>query len=55
MTLRLVTFRVLSAPPEGEQDVGAEGEFEFERRKFGATPDPLHQLAQWLDQRRSRK
>ena len=32
-------------------DVGAEGEFEFERRKFGATPDPVHLLAQWLDQR----
>jgi transposase len=32
-------------------DVVAEGEFEFERRKFGATPDQLHLLAQWLDQR----
>src|SRR5579863_7201002 len=31
-------------------DVVIEGEYEFERRKFGATPDQLHRLAQWLDQ-----
>jgi transposase len=31
-------------------DVGGEGEYEFERRKFGATPDQLHLLAQWLDE-----
>jgi transposase len=31
-------------------DVVIEGEYEFERRKFGATPDQLHLLAQWLDQ-----
>ena len=29
-------------------DVGGEGEYQFERRKFGATPDQLHLLAQWL-------
>src|SRR5580692_3166952 len=29
-------------------DVGVEGEYRFERRKFGATPDQLHLLAQWL-------
>ena len=29
-------------------DVAGEGEYEFERRKFGATPDQLHLLAQWL-------
>jgi hypothetical protein len=27
-------------------DVAGEGEYEFERRKFGATPDQLHVLAQ---------
>lgn len=32
-------------------DVDGEGEYQFERRKFGATPDELHVLAQWLDQR----
>ena len=31
-------------------DVAGEGEYQFERRKFGATPDELHVLAQWLDQ-----
>src|ERR1022692_4577381 len=31
-------------------DVGGEGEYQFERRKFGATPDQLHVLAQWLVQ-----
>src|ERR1035437_9993776 len=31
-------------------DVAGEGEYEFERRKFGATPGELHVLAQWLDQ-----
>jgi transposase len=31
-------------------DVAGEGEYQFERRKFGATPDPLHLLAQWLVQ-----
>jgi transposase len=29
-------------------DVEGEGEYEFERRKFGATPDELRGLAQWL-------
>jgi hypothetical protein len=29
-------------------DVAGEGEYEFERRKFGATADQLHVLAQWL-------
>jgi transposase len=31
-------------------DVEGKGEFQFERRKFGATPGELHVLAQWLDQ-----
>ncbi len=31
-------------------DVEVEGEYQFERRKFGATPDQLHLLAQWLVQ-----
>lgn len=31
-------------------DIGGEGEYEFQRRKFGATPGELHVLAQWLDQ-----
>jgi transposase len=31
-------------------DVAGEGEYQFERRKFGATPDQLHLLAQWLVQ-----
>jgi transposase len=31
-------------------DVAGGGEFQFERRKFGATPDELHVLAQWLVQ-----
>src|SRR5450756_2122397 len=31
-------------------DVAEEGEYRFERRKFGATPGELHVLAQWLDQ-----
>jgi transposase len=31
-------------------DVAGEGEFQFERRKLGATPGELHVLAQWLDQ-----
>src|ERR1700733_4777978 len=31
-------------------DVAEEGEYRFERRKFGATPDQLHLLAQWLVQ-----
>jgi hypothetical protein len=29
-------------------DIAGEGEYEFERCKFGATPDQLHLLAQWL-------
>ena len=29
-------------------DVAGEGEYQFERRKFGATPGELHVLAQWL-------
>jgi len=29
-------------------DVAVEGEYQFERRKFGATQDPLRLLAQWL-------
>jgi len=31
-------------------DVEGEGEYQFERRKFGATPGELHVLAQWLVQ-----
>ena len=31
-------------------DVAVEGEYEFERRKFGATPDELHRMAEWLIQ-----
>jgi len=31
-------------------DVAGEGEYQFERRKFGATPYELHVLAQWLVQ-----
>src|ERR1035437_3657755 len=31
-------------------DVAGEGEYQFERRKFGATPGELHVLAQWLVQ-----
>ena len=31
-------------------DVAGEGEYEFERRKFGATPEQLQVLAQWLTQ-----
>jgi transposase len=31
-------------------DVAGEGEYQFERRKFGATLGELHLLAQWLDQ-----
>ena len=31
-------------------DVAGEGEYQFERRKFGATPDELQELAQWLIQ-----
>lgn len=31
-------------------DVAGEGEYRFERRKFGATPGELHVLSQWLDQ-----
>jgi len=30
-------------------DVAGEGEFQFERRKLGATPGELHVLAQWLE------
>ena len=31
-------------------DVEGEGEYQFERRKFGATPGELHVLAEWLVQ-----
>jgi len=31
-------------------DVAAEGEYQFERRKFGSTPEQLQVLAQWLVQ-----
>src|SRR4029077_18821684 len=31
-------------------DVAGEGEYQFERRKFGAAPGELHVLAQWLVQ-----
>jgi hypothetical protein len=31
-------------------DIAGEGEYQFQRRKFGATPGELHVLAQWLDQ-----
>jgi transposase len=29
-------------------DVASEGEYEFERRQFGANPDELRRLADWL-------
>ena len=29
-------------------DVAGEGEYQFERRKFGSTPDELRRLAEWL-------
>ena len=29
-------------------DVASEGEYDFERRQFGASPDELRQLAYWL-------
>jgi transposase len=32
-------------------DVEGEGEYQFERRKFGASPEQLHILAQWLVER----
>jgi transposase len=32
-------------------DVAVEGKFEFERRKFGATPGQLEQLAEWFVER----
>jgi transposase len=32
-------------------DVAAEGEYQFERRKFGATPDVLRRIAEWLVER----
>src|SRR6266852_5781356 len=32
-------------------DVEGEGEYQFERRKFGASPDQLQVLAQWLVER----
>lgn len=31
-------------------DVAGEGEYQFERRKFGTTPEQLHVLAQWMIQ-----
>jgi transposase len=31
-------------------DVAGEGEYQFERRRFAATPSALHVLAQWLTQ-----
>ena len=34
-------------------DVASGGDFQFERRKFGATPGELHVLAQWLVDRKS--
>ena len=35
-------------------DAAAEGEFQFERRKFGTTESALRQLAQWLAERNVR-
>ena len=32
-------------------DTEGDGDWEFERRKFGATPDQIHLMAQWLDQK----
>jgi transposase len=32
-------------------DVAGDGQYEFERRKFGATPDQLQLLAEWLIER----
>jgi len=36
-------------------DVAREGEFQFERRKFGATESELRQLAMWLTEHRVRE
>jgi len=36
-------------------DVALEGEFQFERRKFGATESELRQLAMWLAEHRVRE
>ena len=36
-------------------DAAAEGEFQFERRKFGTTESELRQLAQWLAERNVRE
>jgi hypothetical protein len=30
-------------------DVEIEGEYRFERRKFGSTPEHLHLLSEWLE------
>ena len=29
-------------------DIAIEGEYDFERRQFGASPDELRRLAEWL-------
>ena len=31
-------------------DIAGEGDYQFERRKFGSTPDELLVLSKWLDQ-----
>ncbi len=37
-------------------DVAVEGEYQFERRMVGTSPDQLRALAEWLvERRRSRK
>jgi hypothetical protein len=32
----------------GVADIAVEGEFQFERRRFGTTPEPLRLLTEWL-------
>lgn len=36
-------------------DAGREGEFQFDRRKFGTTESELRQLSTWLDEERVRE
>jgi transposase len=36
-------------------DVASEGEFQFQRRKFGTTDSELHQLSQWLAEEQVRE
>ena len=36
-------------------DIEGEGEYQFERRQFGTTPDHLRLLSEWFVERGSRK